>query len=175
MSLTLDHIVLSQGAQLTDDELQQLGEIVDTQRKERSILNGDLDFDRSSGKYQVNNWDSQNRKHVYIDISFRDAMEVMDTGKLSTMPDKRYLHVSFSGKEPKQYRFIRMTRKRRGKVLRGLAQLEKTVNNSNYVDFPTAYETLNKIEEHVAKLRKTYEEGAKKLVARVNKQQVKTI
>lgn len=168
MSITFDHILASQGTQLTDEELQQLSEIVDTQKRERSILNGDIDFDRSAGQYQTNYWDSQNGKRVYIDVTFRDAMEIMKKGELPGIPG-RYLRVSCKNKEPKQYRFIRLTHKRRRKVFNGLDQLRATANNSNYIDLPTAQETLETLEEKIAKLRKFYEEAAKKLVARLNK------
>jgi len=176
MSITFDHILASQGTQLTDEELQQLSEIVNTQQNERSILNGDIDFDRSAGKYQTNYWDPKTRARTYVDISFRDVMEIMEKGVLPGI-DSRYLRVSCkSAKEPKQYRFIRLTHKRRSKVFNGLEQLQATLNNSNYIDLPTAQGTLEKIEKKVAKLRKTYEDAATKLVARVNKKSgVKTI
>jgi len=183
MSITFDHIVLSRGTQLTDEELDQLEEIVKDQRKDRSLISGDLDFDKNiSAQYQIVKWDYSSRKNEAFDITFSEVLEILDTGTIAghvgSNGYKKYYTASdikCKGKESKQFRFIRMTKKRINKVIYGLDQIKNTSNGSNYIDFPTAREILSQIEKKVGELYKRYEEDAEKLIKRAEKKGIKAI
>jgi len=74
----MDHIVASQGVQLTDEELQQLADIVRLQQRQRSSLNiGDLIFDKGNAVYEARWYDYKQRKRINRVLTDVEALEVL--------------------------------------------------------------------------------------------------
>lgn len=166
--VTLDHIFASDGNQLTDEELEHLQEVVTNQKLARSALNGDIDFDKSQGQYTTRTWDKQTRRSVDLNLSYQDAMELSLTGKLPGIDARS--GVRCVGNEPRQYKFIRLSLYRLGKVKYALDALGGTCNKSNVIDLPTAKYVLTVLQNRVECLSKIYEEAADKLIKRYEKQ-----
>ena len=160
----MDNIIASQGAQLTDDELQQLAGIVKIQIRQRSSLSqGDLVLDKGQAVYQriTGSWD--NRK--YTNVNDVEAIDLFRKGTGSGV------YVTKSG--GRQDKFIRMAVRRLRHVIEPLELMQKMFSSA-VIDLPIAKEVIESIEDEIAKVRTVFEVKAEKLSKMIEKKNTKT-
>lgn len=159
----MDHVVASQGAQLTDEELQQLADIVKIQMRQRSPLSqGDLILDKGTAVYNNISYNYQTRKRTYIPVTYAKAIELFRKGRDNPFVTK-------SG--GKQDKFIRMAVRRLRHTLEPL-QLMQEMFSTAVIDLPIAKEVIESIEDETVKLRAIFEKKAEalpKLIEKKNK------
>lgn len=174
MSITLDHLILARGTQLTDEELEQLAEIVTTQKKERSPLNNDIDLDKGKGQYTVSYYPAGVSRYSYgkrirLDLAVDQVADALWGDPIAGVPEESYPELNCSNKEPRQYKFMRLSSNRYDAVIAKMHALKATINKSNVIDLPMACRILVGLEEEVDALRTTYEDAAKQLINKFNK------
>jgi len=170
MSFTVEQVFASQGAQLTDEELRQLADLVKYQIRQRSSLNqGDLVLDKGQAVYQKSEYDYRARKRTTSTVTNAEAIEIFK-GKRQRGGFGGSLYVRKSG--GRQDKFIRMAVKRLRHAIEPLELMQKMFSTA-VIDLPIAKEVIEAIENETAKVRAIFEEKAKNLPKLIEKQKGK--
>lgn len=161
----MDHIIASQGDQLTTEELVQLADIVQCQIRYRSSLNqGDLVFDKGKAAYEARWYDYKQHQTIRRKLTDAEALEALKTGKVDGSWCKTYI-VKSGGKQDK---FIRMLAKRARHVLEPLELMQKMFSTA-IIDVPAAKDVVESIENETAKVRAVFEKKAEDLLKLIEK------
>lgn len=163
----IDHILSSDGYQLTDEELSQLAEVVKKQQRLRSPLNtGELVLDKGEAEYEDRRYDWKSRQQIIKKLTTDEAIAIMRGEQIG--------HIRSLKVGGRQDKFIRMACKRSRNATKPIKLMQKMFSTA-VIDIPLAKDIVESLENEVSSLRKEFEKQAQALPDLVEKQKMKSL